>query len=123
MKRLPLITIIIALLLVLFFCVQRWSASQVDVTFVMLVQEKEGSNDIRGLIEGAGSQHFKFKLNDKLWQATQSNHRYEVKATYKNKHKLSSKKKERLEGPFWSNERNYDMLANEVSIQKLTLIK
>lgn len=123
MKRLPLITISLALLVIVFFCVQRWSASQVDVTFVMLVQEKDDSNDISGLIEGAGSQHFRFKLTDKLWQTTKANHRYEVKATYKDKYKLSAKKKDRLDGPFWSNESNYAMLANEVSIQKLTLIK
>lgn len=62
-------------------------------------------------------------LIKKTWDAIKINRRYEVEVSYKEKHILSDKKRARLQGPFWSNESNGNILVNDVKIQKIALIK
>ncbi|ANZ94457.1 MULTISPECIES: hypothetical protein [Brochothrix] len=123
MKRFPIVTIVFVILIGAFFLFQQFSSKRVDLTFVMLVQEKDTTKQISGLIEGAGSEHFVFSVDKKTWDAIKIDRRYEVEVSYKEKHILSDKKRARLQGPFWSNESNGNILVNDVKIQKIALIK
>ncbi|AQY51247.1 hypothetical protein PWEIH_11690 [Listeria weihenstephanensis FSL R9-0317] len=116
MRKIPFFTIIAIVFLAGGYYFLQNSASPIDVSFNFLVTQKNDDNSISGNIEGAGSKKIKLDLDKSQWKSVKVGNRYTVEARFYDKNKVSNKEKKTLEGPFWSNDANTGILANEVEV-------
>ncbi|MBC6309501.1 hypothetical protein HCJ66_08020 [Listeria sp. FSL L7-1582] len=116
MRKIPFFTIIAIVFLAGGYYFLQNSASPIDVSFNFLVTQKNEDNSVSGNIEGAGSKKIKLDLDESQWDSVKVGNRYAIEARFYDKHDVSSKEKKKLEGPFWSNETNTGILANDVEV-------
>ncbi|WP_099221496.1 hypothetical protein [Listeria costaricensis] len=119
MRKIPIFTIIAALLLGAGYLYYNHEKSKVEVSFNYIVDKKTDDYQVKGRIDGAGDTIVTLSLSKDDWNAVKTGQHYNIKAVFYDKNKLSDKQKQKLDGPFWSNEANQGLLVNDVDIEQI----
>ncbi|MBC1420873.1 hypothetical protein [Listeria seeligeri] len=119
MRKIPIFTLLAAILLFGGYYLYQHATSKVDVTFNYVVTDKGKDNTVTGTIDGAGNKSVTLPLSKESWDAVKKGNRYNVEATFYNKNKISSDEAKELDGPFWSNDSNQGLLVNKVQVENI----
>ncbi|WP_353653431.1 hypothetical protein [Listeria ilorinensis] len=119
MRKIPIFTIIAALLLGAGYLYYDHEKSKVEVTFNYIVDKKTKDHQVKGRIDGAGDTTVTLSLSADDWNDIKTGKHYNIQAVFYNKNKLSDKEKQKLDGPFWSNEANQGILVNDIDIEQI----
>ncbi|MBC1340267.1 hypothetical protein IBB56_08415 [Listeria welshimeri] len=119
MRKIPIFTLLAAILLFGGYYLYQHASSKVDVTFNFVVEQKDKNNTITGKIDGAGNKSITLPLSKESWDKVKKGNRYNVEATFYNKKKISSSEAKELDGPFWSNDSNQGLLVNKVQVENI----
>ncbi|MBC1483505.1 hypothetical protein HCJ58_05040 [Listeria sp. FSL L7-1509] len=119
MRKIPIFTLLAAILLFGGYYLYQHASSKVDITFNFVVDDKGTDNTVTGTIDGAGNKAVTLPLSKESWNAVKKGNRYNVEATFYNKNKISSDEAKELDGPFWSNNSNQGLLVNKVQVENI----